>query len=190
MNKRNKDGLTTQVKPSVAEMILNKRLGRNVATLGPGTGFGELALLEKRAGENKRSASCICPLDSATKGAKAQPCHLLTLERSVYIRLSKIGNKSVGTEIGIKVRTIQDSIAFSWWPRSQVVQFSINLQVVSLLKDEILVQAGDPADRFFLIAGGEVEETQPITLKWDSLAPRPHSKHVTPSESSVADVDQ
>ena len=172
MNKRNKDGLTTQAKPSVAEMILNKRLGRLVATMGPGSGFGELALLEKRAGANKRSASCICPLDSATQGATAEPCHLLTLERSVYIRLSKIGDKSVGTEIGTKVRTIQDSIAFSWWPRSQVVQFSINLQVVNLLKDDILVQAGEPADKFFLIAGGEVEETQPITLKWDSLAPK------------------
>ena len=94
MNKRNKDGLTTQAKPSVAEMILNKRLGRLVATMGPGSGFGELALLEKRAGANKRSASCICPLDSATQGATAEPCHLLTLERSVYIRLSKIGDKS------------------------------------------------------------------------------------------------
>ena len=80
------------------------------------------------------------------------PCHLLTLERSVYIRLAKIGDKSVGTEIGTKVRTIQDSVAFSWWPRSQIVQFSINLQVLNLLKDEVLVRAGDPADKFYLIA--------------------------------------
>ena len=171
MDKRLNDGLTVHERPSVREMILDQRLGKMVATIGPGTGFGELALLAKRAGENKRTATCVCPLESNSSGEAAEPCHLLTLERSVFIRLSKIG-ENIGTEIGTKVRTLQDSIAFSSWPRSQIVQFSINLKVVKLPKGGILVNAGEAAGTFYLVAGGEIEETQPITIREGDVAPK------------------
>ena len=162
MNTRKVTGLHVE-KPTSRTLILERRLGNLVATMTRGAGFGELALLAP-AGSAKRSASCLCPSTSLDGVTLPEPCHLLTLERSVYYRLFR-ATQSVGTDIGAKVRTIQDNIAFSGWSRSHVVRFAIPLTIVKIPKDGLLVRAGQKADRFFLISSGEVSESQPMTLR-------------------------
>ena len=162
MNLRRSNGLHTE-KPTSVTLIRENRIGKLVATMTTGAGFGELALLAP-AGAAKRSASCLCPATYVSIHQKPTPCHLLTLERSVYYRLFR-ATQSIGTDIGAKVRTIQDSFAFSHWPRSDVVRFCIQLQIVKIPKDSYLIRSGRKADRFFLISSGQVSETQPMTLK-------------------------
>ena len=162
MNIRTAGGLGT-AKPTSHELIVQQRIGKLVASMSVGKGFGELALLAP-AGSAKRSASCMCPTSLQEDGSPAIPCHLLTLERQVYYRLAKV-TASVGTDIGAKVRTIQDSVAFSWWPRSHVVRFAINLTIMKIRKNGFLCRAGQKADKMFLISSGEVGESQPITLQ-------------------------
>jgi CRP-like cAMP-binding protein len=162
--KKRKTTATGKESPPSDVLIREKRIGRMVASLTTGAGFGELALL-KPAGEGQiRSASCLCP-GSKVGVPPPEKCHLLTLARNVYYRLYRATTQNIGTDIGAKVRTIQDSIAFRQWPRSHVVRFCIQLQIVKFPKNTNMIRSGDKADRFFLICSGEVSETQPMTFR-------------------------
>ena len=166
MDIRSAGGLGT-AKPTSHELIVMERIGKLVGRIGVGKGFGELALLAPAKERATRSASCLVPTELVLQSdgsSNPAPCHLLTLSRAVYYRLFRV-TQSLGTDIGAKVRTIQDSAAFSCWPRSHVVRFAINLNVIKIPKNEYLVRAGQKADKFFLLSTGEVVENQPITLK-------------------------
>ena len=53
----------------------------------------------------------------------------------------------------------------SQWPRSFVVRFAINANIVKVEKDDYLCRAGEEAEAFYLVISGELSETQPITLR-------------------------
>ena len=161
MSMRTAGGLGTE-KPTSHTLLVEQRLGKKVASFSAGSGFGELALLGP-AGSTRRSASCLCPMTPNVNGSPPDPCHLVTLERTVYYRLFR-ATQQAGSDIGAKVRTIQDSCAFTWWPRGHVIRFAMGLKTIKISKNGVLCSAGDSANKLFLIASGEVEESQPITL--------------------------
>ena len=92
---------------------------------------------------------------------------------AVYQRLFKVGQAD-SSDISDKVRVLMDSFIFSWWPRSQVVQFAIGCDIIKVKKHE-LVRSGQQAEHFYIIVTGEAIEVQPIYLRSGGLG---HKKRV------------
>ena len=151
------------------------RLGMQVRELYEGDGFGEIALLSTIG--TRRTASVIVPekwqehIEGLPRPRKhnGEPTLFFTLTRSVYQRLFKAQNTS--SDISEKVQVLMDSFMFSWWPRSQIVQFAINCEIVRIKKHEYFLRSGQEAEHMYLIASGEVKELQPIYMRGAAAKP-------------------
>eukprot|EP00944_MAST-04C_sp_MAST-4C-sp1_P009499 g9499.t1 len=150
------------------------RLGKFVRTLSAGSSFGEIALLSPVG--TRRTASIVThkAFEKSDDEKGRRYITFMTLERAVYQRLFKVAQAD-SSDISDKVRVLMDSFIFSWWPRSQVVQFAIGCDIIKVKKHEFFVRSGQQAEHFYIIVTGEAIEVQPIYLRSGGLG---HKKRV------------
>lgn len=118
---------------------------REVATLGPGKSFGELALIRHKP----RAATIRCLQDT----------HFATLDKHDYeISLAKIERKRMN-----KILTFMMGIpCFKGWTHNSILKFSYYLKKVKVTRNQCLYRYGDPANRIFIIKKGDFELTRKL----------------------------
>ena len=131
-----------------------KRLGRKVATMGKGSSFGQVGLLNRSV----RSATIV------SEGSR-----LLVIGKSVYDRCIRHMHLDKPPSIDLKVQLLRCHYAFSSWPVRQLTRlaFSVNLQ--RLKKKEILFKQDSKATGIFIVASGTVKCSVIQTVYKDPL---------------------
>eukprot|EP01038_Epipyxis_sp_PR26KG_P013978 gene13978-18747_t len=115
-----------------------------IAKIGPGCYFGELALIE----DAPRKAS-------VTAIEKEVQCYVI--DRTNFLTLFGSMNMLVNESIGIKV--LKNVKLLETLSEKQLITISRSLTSKDYAADDVILQQGDIGDSFFLIASGEVSVT-------------------------------
>ena len=113
---------------------------REVATLGPGSSFGELALIQAKP----RAATVVCK----------EPTVLAFLDRQAY---DKVLRKLQQNQLGANVRFLQSVPFFRAWTKNSVAKFSYFFEKRRFRRNQLVYREGDPCERVFLVRSGEFE---------------------------------
>lgn len=116
--------------------------GDEIAIIGPGTGFGEVALIKPNT---RRAATAIVEV----------PTELLLLERAAYDRCLK-GAHSQRLAMLEKQSFLAELPLFSLWRPAQVSALAHSMTRRRYLRDEVIVLRGAPVKDVQLITSGEV----------------------------------
>eukprot|EP00347_Sterkiella_histriomuscorum_P020337 403338195 len=118
---------------------------REVAQLGPGKSFGELALIQNKP----RAATIRC----------YQETHFATLDKFDYeTSLMKIERKHQNKILEF----MMDIPCFRLFTKNSILKFSYYLQKEKFKRNQVLYQAGQKANFIYIIKSGEFEMTRKL----------------------------
>lgn len=130
-------------------------ISNDVAVLGKGDCFGELALLSNKP----RAAGIKCLSD----------CHFAVLDKEDYVRiLAKVHEQKMAE----KVEFLQTLPMFRKWTRGSMQKLSFYFKERLFTRKQPLIKAGNPANEVVFIWKGEVQVTQDVQVKTQSGALR------------------
>ena len=130
-------------------------ISNDVAVLGKGDCFGELALLSNKP----RAAGIKCLSD----------CHFAVLDKADYVRiLAKVHEQKMAE----KVEFLQTLPMFRKWTRGSMQKLSFYFKERLFTRKQPLIRAGSPANEVIFIWKGEVQVTQDVLVKTHSGALR------------------
>ena len=111
-----------------------------VAQLGVGKSFGELALIHRKP----RMATVRC----------IEGTHFATLGKYDYeTSLAKIEKKHMNKMIEFMLQIP----CFRKWTKNSIIKFSYYLKKIRVIRNQVLYQKGDKADRIFIVKKGEIQ---------------------------------
>jgi len=140
----------------------------DVAILGKGDCFGELALLSNKP----RAAGIRCIAD----------CHFAVLDKADYTRiLAKVHEQKMAE----KVEFLQTLPMFRKWTRGSMQKLSFYFQERLFTRKQSLAKAGSPASEVLFIWKGEVQVSQEVQVKTQSGALRSPRTQTATTELAI-----
>ncbi|TNV83980.1 hypothetical protein FGO68_gene11952 [Halteria grandinella] len=138
---------------------------REVAILGPGKSFGELALVRKKP----RAATVTC----------VEETHFATLDKHDFeICLAKIERKRLNQML----KFMQQIPCFSCWTHTSILKFSYYLKKEKFNRNQIIYKHGDPAVKIYIIKKGEFQLVRRLRRQMSTNRQKLQSKVFGPKE--------
>lgn len=143
-------------------------VSNDVAVLGKGDCFGELALLSNKP----RAAGIRCLSD----------CHFAVLDKADYARILAKVHEQKMTE---KVEFLQTLPMFRKWTRGSMQKLSFYFKERLFTRKQPLAKAGNPANEVLFIWKGEVQVSQEVQVKTQSGALRSPRTQTATTELAI-----
>ncbi|CAG9311004.1 unnamed protein product [Blepharisma stoltei] len=142
----NKDIVAENKKPTFIFPI--KQPGyKEIATIGPGASFGELALHS----EKPRNATFEC----------LRPTVLAVLSKEDYQSAASLHEKATSE----KIEFLQSLPEFSAWTRLALFKLCYCFSTLTLKRGNVLFNEGDPIDQIYIIKEGELKYTKKFCVE-------------------------
>ena len=149
------------------------RVPTEVAALGKGDSFGELALMQNKP----RAATIGC----------TQDCHFAVLDKSDYLRiLSKVHEQ----QLSQKIDFLQALPMFHNWTRNSMQKITFYFKEKTFARKQVLCKVGSTATEVFLIRDGEVEVIKERQTRTPTAAFRSPRTVTTYAELAILGVGE
>ena len=129
--------------------IINFNL-KEVTTLGTGSSFGELAIIEDL---KPRAATIIAK----------EPCHLAVLGRESYKKCLGIHQKK---ELDAKIEFLLTIPLFKSWSIHALMKFTYSITIKTFIMKQIIYKENIPGDDIYIIRSGEVISSKNIEINY------------------------
>ena len=143
-----------------------EQLGKKITTLKPGSGFGELALMNEGATRNASIAA----------SRTTQFTEIAVIDRDMYNTALKNLHTS---KLEAKLKFLSSLPYFKGWKKNHLTKMAYTMTERKFTFNQTIVRAGDPCESMFIIVSGEVKLKKSVALTtsagksgWDSSSRR------------------